>query len=342
MTIKSVILTPIYLFFFLFTLTGFSKDVLITFSDTTEVDTVETEPVVVDSLVEEDQGVMVWTEKNVVGLNMNEVAFVNWNAGGNNSISAIFHGNFERIYRKDLLLWRNQAVVRYGLNAQEGRELRKTEDQIAFSSTAGWRRDSVSNFRYSAKFNFNTQIANGYRYPNTERAISKFMAPGYTFLGVGTEYTHPEENLILYLSPITQKTTFVLDRRLANEGMFGVRPAIRDDEGNVIEDGERVRAEFGILFTSSFSKEIYDNIKVAQNLSLYTDYLNRFGNIDVDWELNVDLVVNEFVKATIGSHLRYDNDVKFKEDVDGDGKLETLGARIQFKQMLGVGVVYEF
>ncbi len=342
MTKKSVFYTPLYLLLFFISLSGFSREYLLLNPDTTDVDTVKMKPVVEDSVAEEVQEVVLWTEKNVVGVNMNEVAFVNWNAGGNNSISAIFHGNFERIYKKDLLLWRNQAIVRYGINAQEGRELRKTEDQLAFNSTVGYRRDSVSNFRYSAKFNFNTQLANGYKYPNTDKAISKFMAPGYVFLGVGAEYTHPEENLIIYLSPITQKTTFVLDRRLANEGMFGVRPAVRDDEGNIIEDGERVRAEFGILLTNSFAKEIFENIKMASNLSLYTDYLNRFGNIDVDWELNVDLVVNEFVKASIGSHLRYDNDVKFKEDVDGDGKLETLGARIQFKQMLGVGVVYEF
>ena len=312
--------------------------------DTTSQDTTETEEViVVDTLAEEDQEIVIlWTRKNVIGVNFNEVAFVNWNAGGNNSISALFHGNFERNYKKELLSWKSQATIRYGLNAQEGRELRKSEDELRFSSTAGYLRDSLSNFRYSAKFSFNTQFANGYRYPNTDKPISKFMAPGYIFLGIGTEYTHPTEELTLYLSPVTMKSTFVLDRVLANEGMYGVQPAIRDEEGNIIQDGERVRSEFGVLFTSAFTKEIFENVKVDNQLSLYSDYLNKFGNIDVDWLLNVDLVVNDFVKASIGSHIRYDDDVKYKEDINGDGKLETLGPRLQFKQMLGVGVVYEF
>lgn len=322
---------------------GLGRDIRIIRLDTTSRDTVKVDSVDIDSIANEPQEVMIfWTNKNAVGVNFNEVAFVNWNAGGNNSISALFHGNFERKYQKDLLSWKSNASVRYGLNAQEGRELRKSEDQIAVNSTFGYRRDSVSNFRYSAKFNFNTQFSNGYRYPDTERPISKFMAPGYMFLGVGTEYTHPKEDLTLYLSPITQKSTFVLDRTLANEGMFGVTPAVRDEEGRIIEDGEKVRTEFGVLFTSGFTKEVFQNIKLDNQLSLYSDYLNRFGNVDVDWQLNVNMVVNDFVKASVGSHLRYDDDVKVKEDIDGDGDLETLGPRIQFKQMLGVGVVYEF
>ena len=62
----------------------------------------------------------------------------------------------------------------------------------------------------------------------------------------------------------------------------------------------------------------------------------------MDWELKLNLVVNDFIKASIGSHLRYDDDVKVKEDTNGDGEFEILGPKVQFKQMLGVGVVYEF
>lgn len=310
--------------------------------DSVEVKETQKDTVDLDSVSGTQEVMIFWTKKNSVGVNFNEVAFVNWNAGGNNSISALFHGNFERTYTRDLLNWKNVASFRYGLNAQEGREIRKSEDQISFTSTAGYLRDSTSNFRYSAKFSFNTQFANGYRYPNTDRPISKFMAPGYSFLGIGTEYTHPEEDLTIYLSPLTMKSTFVLDRKMANEGMFGVTPAIRDEEGNIIRDGERVRMELGILLTSGYTAEVFENVKLENQLTLYTDYLNKFGNVDVDWQLNVNMKVNDFINASVGTHVRYDDDVKVKEDIDGDGKLEELGPKIQFKQMLGVGVVYEF
>ncbi|GAA4311608.1 DUF3078 domain-containing protein [Pontixanthobacter gangjinensis] len=289
-----------------------------------------------------DSMLIYWTEKNTFGVNLSEVAFVNWNSGGNNSVSALFYANFQRNFEKDLTVWKNSASLRYGINAQEGREIRKTEDEMRLNSSFGFRQDSTSNWYYSGKFSFNSQFSNGYKYPDTEVAISRFMAPGYTFLGAGTEYSHPEEDLTVYLSPITFKSTFVLDQRLANEGMFGVDPAVTDELGNILKEGENVRTEFGFLVTSGFSKEVYDNIDLNNQLSLYSDYLNKFGNIDVDWQLTVNMKVNEFVKANVGSHIRYDDDVKFKEDTNGDGKLETSGPRIQLKQMLGVGVVYEF
>ncbi|AVR44627.1 hypothetical protein C7S20_04745 [Christiangramia fulva] len=289
-----------------------------------------------------DTMLVYWTEKNTFGVNLTEVAFLNWNSGGNNSISALFYSNFERDFKKDLTLWKNSASLRYGINAQEGREIRKTDDELKLSSSFGFRSDSTAHWYYSGKFSFHTQFSKGYKYPDREKAISKFMAPGYTFLGVGTEYSDPDEDLTLYLSPLTFKSTFVLDQRLANEGMFGVTPAKKDELGNIIEKGENMRTEFGFLVTSEYHKEVWENIKLDNQLSLYSDYLNNFGNIDVDWQLNFNMKVNDFVKANVGSHIRYDDDVKYKEDTNGDGKLETFGPRIQLKQMLGVGLVYEF
>ncbi len=311
-------------------------------SEFTHIAVNDTTATVAKDTTDSDSMLIYWTEKNTFGLNLSEVAFVNWNAGGNNSVSALFYANFQRDFKKEHTIWKNSATMRYGINAQEGREVRKTEDEIRFSSSFGFRKDSISNWYYSARFSFNTQFTNGYKYPDTEVPISQFMAPGYTFLGAGTEFSHPEEELTVYLSPITFKSTFVLDQKLANEGMFGVEPAVTDELGNIIKEGEKLRTEFGFLVTSDFSKEVFDNINLNNQLSLYSDYLNNFGNIDVDWQLAVNMKVNDFVKANVGAHIRYDDDVKFKEDTNNDGKLETSGARIQLKQMLGVGVVYEF
>jgi hypothetical protein len=338
MKFKFTPLVPILLVLIFSVSSSFASRLSKAISDTTSVDITRN-----DSIKDESQDMlMMWSKKNSLGVNMSEVAFVNWNAGGNNSISALFYGNFERKLQKDLLLWKTSATIRYGLNAQEGRKVRKTDDEISLNSTYGYRRDSTSNFRYSAKFNFKTQFADGYKYPQRDKSISSFMAPGYIFLGVGAEYTAPKEDLTVYASPITDKSTFVLDQRLANEGMFGVAPAVRDSIGNIITEGENIRTEVGVLLTSSFSKEVFNNVNLDNQVSFYTDYLNKFGNIDVDWELKLNLVVNEFVKANIGSHLIYDDDVKFKEDTNDDGTLETLGPKIQFKQLLGVGVMYEF
>ena len=77
-------------------------------------------------------------------------------------------------------------------------------------------------------------------------------------------------------------------------------------------------------------------------LSLYSDYLRDFGNIDIAWDLNFEFNVNQFIKANLGGSLIYDDDIKIKKDLNSDGQLETLGARVQLKQLFGIGFKYIF
>ncbi|HPW97683.1 MAG TPA: DUF3078 domain-containing protein [Flavobacterium sp.] len=281
-----------------------------------------------------------WERKNTVGLDISQIAFVNWNAGGVSSISGLLKGDFSRKYKRKNLKWVNELIVRYGVNKQDGIELRKTDDAIKFNSTIGHRKDSLSLWYSTAKFEFSTQFTNGYSYPNTTNAISKPFAPAYIFLGVGSEYNDKKNNLTVYVSPLTMKSTLVLDQRLANQGAFGVTKATYDVDGNLLTEGELYRFELGFLVTSQFKKELYKNVIFENRLSLYSDYINKFGNVDVDWQFKFDLVVNEYIKANIGTHIIYDDDIKAKEEVNGEQV--TIGPKIQLKQMLGVGLVYNF
>lgn len=283
-----------------------------------------------------------WTSSNKVGLDISEVAFTNWNAGGSNSISALINSESNYNYKDKYFNWKNRLTTRYGINKQEARELRKTEDLFEFNSNLGYRPDSLSNWFYSARLNFKTQFSNGYQYPDTEKPISRFMAPGYLFFGVGMEYGKNIDKLSFYFSPLTFKTTFVLDQELANAGAFGVKPAEYDVLGNLITKGERLRRELGILLTNSYEMEIVENITMMHLVSLYTDYINSFGNIDVDWQINFDFKVNNFIRATFGSHIRYDNDVKIKRETEIEGEFEELGAKVQWKQFLGIGFAVDF
>ena len=288
----------------------------------------------------------VWTNTNTAGLDINEVAFVNWNSGGSNSISALIGLNSVLRYEYRNFIWDSNLLARYGLNKQEEQEFRKTDDLLEIRSSLGFRKNKRTNWYYSARFNFKTQFANGYNYPNTSNEISKFMAPGYLFLGGGVEYGKNIDKFSMYFSPLTLKTTFVFDEALSDAGSFGVLPAEYDADGNLIRSGERVRKELGVLLTSAYETELFENVAIRNLMSFYTDYINDFGNVDIDWEIVFDFRVNNFVRATLGSHLRYDNDVKVQEEVVNTETDETefvgLGARVQRKQLLGVGVVYEF
>ncbi|WP_222982923.1 DUF3078 domain-containing protein [Flagellimonas meishanensis] len=272
-----------------------------------------------------------WDKTNEFGLNINEVAFVNWNAGGDNSVSALANMRFERNYKFRYFNWDNEIIFRYGINAQEGRKLRKTDDQIRLSSTISYRKDTITNWYYSFKANFNTQFSNGFKYPDRDNPISRFMSPGYLFLGMGKSYISAGKKFDLFISPATLKSTFVLDETLSEQGAFGV------------ESGENVFLELGFLVTNTWEKEIIKNILMNHRISLYTDYLLSFGNVDVDWELNFNLKVNQYINANIGTHLIFDDDIKFDEIIADDGTIIDSGVpRIQFKQLLGIGLLYTF
>ena len=284
-----------------------------------------------------------WRTKKEVGLDFNQVSFTNWNSGGTNSISAILTGKASAKYKQEKWFWNSNFNIRYGLNKQEGKDLRKTDDVIEVISNAGLEKDPKSNWFYSARFSFNTQLAKGYNYPNRVQHISKLLAPGYMFFGVGMEYGRFIERMSFYASPFTLKTTFVLDSDLANKGAFGVDRAIYDLDGNIVRDGRKIKQELGILLTNQYEQEILENIKVTSLLRLYTDYINSFGNIDVEWEIHFDMKVNKYVRATLGSHLRYDNDIKIEVDRDTMTNEENIivGPKLQWKQILGVGVVVD-
>ncbi|WP_100616054.1 DUF3078 domain-containing protein [Confluentibacter citreus] len=283
-----------------------------------------------------------WILKNKFSVDLNEVTFVNWNAGGSNSISALIGYQFSYDYSDKYFFWKNSLVAGYGVNGQQGRETRKTTDLLDVNSNFGFSPNEKSNWFYSARFNFKTQFAEGYQYPNTTNPISKLMAPGYLFFGGGMEYGRNIDKLSLYLSPITLKTTFVLDDNLANAGRFGVTPAVFDVDGNVIRPGNRSRTEAGILITNSYQMEIAQNVVAKSNLSLYSDYINNFGNIDVDWQMNFNFKVNSFVRATFESHIKYDDDVKTTVPSAIEGEFDEAGAKIQWKQFLGIGFAVDF
>ncbi|PKH66476.1 hypothetical protein CXF59_11035 [Flavobacterium sp. ALD4] len=316
---------PLLFFVLLFTANMFSQKIITTLDSPKKIEPDTLSP---------------WVKKNKIGFDISEIAFINWNAGGTSSISGLLKGKFNRTYSKNNYNWTNELIVRYGLNKQDGIELRKTEDVLQFNSALGYRQDTLSNWYHTAKLNFNTQFTDGYAYPNKEISISRPFAPAYIFLGLGAEYATKDKNKLLYLSPFTSKITMVLDQILANQGAFGVKKALYDLDENLIAEGEKSKVELGFLLTGFYKQEIFKNITLENRLSLYSDYINKFGNVDLDYDLTVELVVNEYVKTNIGLHIIYDDDIKAKEDINGEQV--TVGPKTQLKQVLGVGIVYSF
>ncbi|HYX07178.1 MAG TPA: DUF3078 domain-containing protein [Bacteroidales bacterium] len=263
----------------------------------------------------ENDSIPGWKYSGAASLNFSQASLTNWAQGGESSISGLALMAGYADYRSKNSTWENALEINYGL-AQRGSEgVRKTDDQLSFSSQYGQR--ASKEWYYSAAINFNTQMFDGFNYPNDSVKISTFMAPAYLIASLGMEYD-PNEDLSLILSPLTGKITFVLDDTLSNQGAFGVSP------------GDMVRTELGAYFKGNYQKEIIENVVFKTRLTLFSDYKHFLATVDVDWQTSLSMKINDHMSANILANLVYDNDIKF-----GTG-----GPRIQFKEVFGLGITY--
>jgi hypothetical protein len=58
--------------------------------------------------------------------------------------------------------------------------------------------------------------------------------------------------------------------------------------------------------------------------------------------VNFRFIVNDFIKASLGSHIKYDNDIKIINENTETQEDEISGAKVQWKQLLGLGVSIDF
>ena len=127
------------------------------------------------------------------------------------------------------------------------------------------------------------------------------------------------------LSPATGKMTFVFDKKLSDAGAFGVTP------------GKKVLAELGALAVANYKRKLAENINLVTKLSLFTSYDKNFGNIDVNWDMMIAFKINKFLSTTLTTNLVYDDNIKTRDD---QGNIR--GAKVQFREVLGLGLAYNF
>ena len=146
---------------------------------------------------------------------------------------------------------------------------------------------------------------------------------------------------------ITIGLLIVNDQDLANSGAFGVEPASYDNMGNLLLKGEKSKSEFGgyirlIYSKNDFKNEFLKNVSFTTKADFFSNYLHNPQNIDVSWETQIAFRVNNYISVNINTHLIYDDDINIAIDNNGDGLTDQSGPRIQFKEILGVGVTYKF
>ena len=268
-----------------------------------------------------------WKTGGVFSLNVAQSYFSKWAAGGQESVALNGLINLSASYSKDKNAWDNTLTLAYGKMNQKTTGWVKTDDKIDLLSKYG--RQASKAWYYSALLSFKSQMAAGYNYPNKTDIISNLFSPAYMLLALGMDYK-PVPSFSAFISPLTAKTTFVVDDALSAAGAFGVDP------------GKKFRGEFGAYANLLYKKdEIIKNVNFQSKLDLFTNYLHNPQNIDVSWENLIIMKVNKFISATVTTNLLYDDDILINF-TDEDGNVTGTGKRVQFKEVIGVGFTYKF
>lgn len=263
-----------------------------------------------------------WKRGGDAKLLFNQSAFSEWASGGQNSISLNFHIDYDLSYKKNGWNWDTKFLGDFGLTKISGSKfVRKTNDRFDLQSFLG--KNFTKQWSYSTVFGVKTQFARGYQYGENEdgneiRSLrTHFFSPVYVQLGVGL-YWKKSKNLWVNIAPFTQRLTlvsrkFTMDLEEGKE-YFGVRK------------GDNHRFELGASINAFYKFSPMENMTLEQRLGLYSDYLDKAENVDMDYQITAELKVNDYVSTNIILQLVYDdNAVK----------------RLQVREVFGVGVQIE-
>ena len=197
----------------------------------------------------------------------------------------------------------------------------KTEDQLEINTLLALK--SSRRWNFSSSLNLKTQNAPGNNFIETAGNIERiktsgFFSPAYMRLGLGMAYKK-EKELALQFNPLTARLIVVnrsFTQNLAQgETFFGV------------EADKTTRWEAGASFALQSELMILKNVVMSNQLSLIANYLDEVKNVDVDYTINFNMKVNEYLSAILEAQMLYDDNAL---------------ADLQFRQVFGLAVSLPF
>ncbi|MDT0675200.1 DUF3078 domain-containing protein [Autumnicola musiva] len=268
-----------------------------------------------------------WHTEGNVQLLFNQSAFnAEWTGGGTSSVAANLTFNYNFNYTKDNFSWNNSILANYGLTKVKGDDFpRKTSDRLEINSIAGLEIEDT-NFFYSYFLNFRTQIDKGYRFSEDAETgetirteTTHFLSPAYLQTGPGIMYKK-SENFILNLAPATARFIFV-------DSDFTSGPNYTDGQYFGVDAGKSIRFELGASLSALASFELLENVVMDNSLNLYSNYLDKPGNVDIDYLMNLEMGINDYLSANLLFQAIYDDNA--------------VGA-FQIREVFGLGINYGF
>lgn len=279
------------------------------------------------------------------GLNINQLALSNWAAGGENSATGKAFANFTLIYRNKSFEQKLNGAFAFGISRFADKRIEKQDDKIDL--TYALLLNSKTQWNISMVATFNTQFANGYKYPNDSTVISTFFAPAYLTLSAGYTYKTRDERFQIFLSPLAGKVTFVMNQDLADLGSFGVVKGHYDQDSLWIP-GENIAAAVGVNGIINYKQPIGKNITYITMLNAFYNYTEHRDDdrlrLDFNWENTMNFIISKHLTTILFVNLKYDHNTTFPvyETIEGVETVVDNVPKLQFKESLGIAFVHNF
>lgn len=271
-----------------------------------------------------DTSTWTWKRSGIFNLNIAQGSLSNWAAGGENfSLAIVSYFNYYLLNRGPRYTWDNNFDFNFGYLNTSSQGGRKNDDRIDILSKYGYKIDTAKKVYLSALANLRTQLLNGYGYIGDSAYLSSsFISPMYLLLAAGFDYK-PVPNFSLFLSPLTDRLTYVGNKTLSAKGSYGV-PA-----------GKHYVNQIGAFASLNYYDTIMKNVYYRGRIDLFTDYGHNPGNVDLFFTNYLVFKINRFMSASYGLDMIYDDDVKmFGKNNDSPA--------LQLKSLIGIGLSIPF
>ncbi len=259
-----------------------------------------------------------WKKSGKITLLINQSAFSNWQAGGDNNFAGNLNLNYDINYLKGDWTWDNKILASYGLTNNKDDGARKTDDRLELNSILGKKIKE----HWSASFfmNFRTQFTDGYVYEddfiaqnptfnNEDFPTSGFFKPAYWSFGPGLLWKK-NDNLYVNFSPLTAKFTFITSEIFSYNDDDAAN--VFYESSNVIETfgvdpGDSYLFEFGLNIRAYYKFDIMENISVENILNVFSNYIDKPQNVDLDYTMNLVMKINDVFSTNLTFQTIYDD-----------------------------------
>lgn len=288
-----------------------------------------------------------WKFTGVVGLNAAQTGIFNWAAGGNNNVTGFVFANMTLSFKKNKWTWDSNLDTELGemfsSDFRKDFRWRKANDKINFTTKGGFQMHPQ--WYLTLLGSFKSQYAPGKDYKavdnyeaNEPTLISKWLSPSYTDVALGVEY-RPNDIFTVGVYPVAGRLTTCLEEDLRpNYGM----PTVTHEDGSITY--RPLSAALGLRINGGINYTLVKNLKIISTVTLFTPYTSKqqkFGNFDVDWDVAVTYNFLKVFSVSLMTSLKYYDQVKIDGPAWGKFK-EGPRARVQFKEVIGLGIGYSF